>query len=54
MTNENISRGSNSAIFIFSSPVRMYRKSYCTSPGIGGGGGVVGMDKVLKFYFKVF
>ena len=36
----------------------MYRKSYCTTPGVGvgvGGGGSrsgVGMDKMLKF-FKV-
>ena len=37
---------------IASSPVRMYRKSYCTTPGVGvcdSGGGV---DKMLKF--KVF
>ena len=33
----------------------MYRKSYCTTPcvGIGIGGGF-GMDKMLKFYVKVF
>ena len=42
--------------FIFSSPVRMYRKSYCTTPGFGIGIGIgsSGMDKMLKFYFKVF
>ena len=38
---------------IFSQPVRMYRKSYCTTPGIGIGGGV-GVDKMFKFYVKVF
>ena len=31
----------------------MYRKSYCTIPGIGVGGvGVVGVDNMLKFYVK--
>ena len=38
---------------MFSLPVLMYRKSYCTTPsvGIGGGGS---MDKMLKFYVKFF
>ena len=30
----------------------MYRKSYCTTVGIGVGGG--GVDKMFKFYVKVF
>ena len=38
-------------IIIFSSPVQMYRKSYCTTPCVGIGGCV---DKMLKFYVKVF
>ena len=29
------------------------RKSYCTTPGIGVGGGV-GVRKMLSFYVKVF
>ena len=39
-----------------SSPVRMYWKSYCTTPGAGIGVGVSGggMDKMLKFYVKSF
>ena len=37
---------------IFSLPVQMYRKSYCTTPGVGVGSG--GMDKMLKFYIKLF
>ena len=37
---------------LFTSPVRMYRKSYCTTPDVGIGGG--GKDKMLKFYVKVF
>ena len=41
-----------SFIQIFSSPVQMYRKSYCTTPRVGGGGGSV--DKMLKFYIKSF
>ena len=32
-------------------PCRMYRKSNCTTPSVGVGGGV---DKMLKFYVKVF
>ena len=39
-------------IIIFSSPVWMYRKSYCTTPVIGIVSG--GVDKRLKFYVKVF
>ena len=30
--------------------VRMYQKSYCTTPGISG----IGVDKMLKFYIKGF
>ena len=39
----------NRLLSLFSLPVRVYMKSYCTScvVGIGGGGGV---DKMLKFY----
>ena len=34
----------------FSSPVRLYRKSYCTTPGVGvGSGSGIGMGKMLKF-----
>ena len=44
---------------IFSSPVHKNRKSYCTTPHIGGSGGVgvggsVGISRLLKFYVKVF
>ena len=41
---------------LFSSLVRMYRKSYCTTLdfGIGTGGSGGGVDKMLKFYIKVF
>ena len=35
-------RGSNSAIFIFTSPVRMYWKSYTSGIGFGG----MGKDKM--------
>ena len=38
------------ARLIFSSPVRMYRKSYCPTPGVSVGVGS-GVD---KFYIKVF
>ena len=31
----------------------MYRKSYSITPGVGGGGGSM-VDKMLKFYVKVF
>ena len=34
---------------VFSSPVQVYRKSYCTTPGVG-----IGVDKMLKFNVKVF
>ena len=38
---------------LFSSPVQMYRKSYCTTHGVGvGGSGSV--DKMLKDFVKVF
>ena len=38
---------------------RLYKiqKSYCTTPGVGVGVGIdgsVGVDKMLKFYVKVF
>ena len=42
--------------FAFSSPFRMYRKSYCTNSGFGvkgGIGGVLSISKMLKFYAKV-
>ena len=43
---------------IFSWPVQMNRKSDCTTlgigVGIGGGGSSSSMDKMLKFYVKVF
>ena len=42
------------SIAIFSSPIQMYRKSYCTMPGIGvgvgSGGGGGGVDKMLKVF----
>ena len=37
---------------LFSSPVPKYRKSYCTTLGVIGGGGI--NKKMLKFYVKVF
>ena len=37
-------------MFSFSSHEQMYRKSYCTTPGIGVGGEV---SKMLQFYIKV-
>ena len=33
---------------LLSSPLRMYRKSYCITPGVGSGGGVDKMLKVLR------
>ena len=36
---------------IFSSPVGIYRKSYCTTSGVGGG---ISVSKMLKFYIKIF
>ena len=39
---------------IFSLLVQMYRKSCCTTPGISIGAGSIGMDRMLKFYVKVF
>ena len=39
---------------IFSSPAGMYRKSCCITPFVGDGGGGSGVDKMLKFYIKVF
>ena len=38
---------------LFSSPVRKYRKSYCSHPGVGVGVGV-GVAQMLKFLVKVF
>ena len=37
---------------IFSWPVGVYRKSCCTTISVGSSGG--SMDKMLKFYVKVF
>ena len=34
-------------------PVQMYRKRYCTTLG-GSIGGSDGLDKMLKFYVRVF
>ena len=34
---------------LFSSPVLMYRKSYCSSLSVGGS-----ISKILKFYIKAF
>ena len=36
---------------IFFFLARLYRKCYCTVPNVGVGGS---MDKMLKFYIKVF
>ena len=36
---------------LFSSPVRKYRKSYCSHPGVSVG---VGVAQMLKFLVKVF
>ena len=43
-------------ILHLSLPVWMYRKSNCTSSGVGGIGidGGVGVSKMLKFYVEVF
>ena len=38
---------------LFSLHVLMYRKSYCTIPGVNTGGGGVGVSIMLKFYVKV-
>ena len=40
------------AVRVFSSPVRKYRKSYCTTPGTGGGVGVNENVQVLCQSFK--
>ena len=37
--------------FVFSSPVRKYRKSYCSHPGVGV---CVRVAQMLKFLIKVF
>ena len=34
---------------VFSSPVRKYRKSYCSHPGVG-----IRVAQMLKFFIKVF
>ena len=31
----------------------MYRKRYCTTPGVGTGGHLI-ISKMVKFYIKVF
>ena len=36
-------------VIVFSSPVRKYRKSYCSHLGVG-----VGVAQMLKFLVKVF
>ena len=46
-------RESDHAVFVFSRLVQMYRKGYCSTLGLGVGGGV-DVDKMLKFYVKVF
>ena len=38
---------------IFSSPVRKYRKSYCTTPGVGVGVGI-GVNKNVKVLRQSF
>ena len=38
-------------IFLFSLPIRKYRKSYCSHPGVGIS---VGVTQMLKFLVKVF
>ena len=44
-----------SACLVFSSPVRKYRKSYCSHPGVGVGVRVrVRVAQMLKFLIKVF
>ena len=43
---------------IFSSPVRIHRKSYCTVPsvgtGVGCGSGSKGISKMFNLFIKVF
>ena len=42
---------------IFISPVRKYRKSYCTTPGVGvgvGSGGCVGVNKNVQVLRQSF
>ena len=44
-------------IILFSSPVRKYRKSYCSHPGVSVGVGIhirVGVAQMLKFLVQVF
>ena len=37
---------------LFCLPVQTYRKSYCTTPGVGiGSGHSFGVDKMLKFLY---
>ena len=52
-----IDKGHNHFRLLFGLPVLMYRKSYCTVPGIGVGSGVgvnggVGSNKMLSFMLK--
>ena len=53
---EEIKKKKRKDYSIFSLPVWIYRKSYCTTlfvvVGVGRVGGI-GMDKMLKFYGKV-
>ena len=47
----------NLVLCYFSSPVRKYRKSYCSHPGVGVSvdiGVSVGVAQMLKFLVKVF
>ena len=40
-------------LHIFSLPVRMYKKSYCTTRGVGIGGGGESVDKMLKLSYDM-
>ena len=40
-------------LFVFSSPVRKYRKSYCNHPGVGVGFCVAQMLTTLSFYKSI-
>ena len=44
---------SETILLVFSSPVRKYRKSYCSHPGVGVSVGV-GVAQNVKFLVKVF
>ena len=63
--NETTQQNIHQHFFIFSSPVRKYRKNYCSHPGVGVGVSVgvsvcvsvgvgVGVAQMLKFLVKVF